>query len=61
MDKLLSLGDRYCLDFGSKRVQGEEYQAILKNPSTEIKLGILRCESGCAKHIHVELRLQIDD
>ena len=54
--------DPYCLQFDGKRVQGEEYQVVLlKNMTTEIKLGILKCESGSAAAIHKELHQLIDE
>ncbi|XP_073414115.1 N-terminal Xaa-Pro-Lys N-methyltransferase 2 isoform X1 [Dendrobates tinctorius] len=50
--------DPYCLHFDGKRIQGEEYQVVLlKNTTTEIKLGILKCENGSATAIHKELQL----
>ena len=52
----------YCLQFDGKRVQEEEYQVVLlKNMTTEIKLGILKCESGSAAPIHKELHQLIDE
>lgn len=54
--------DPYCLQFDGKRVQGEEYQVVLlKNTTTEIKLGVLKCESGSAAAIHKELHQLIDE
>ena len=54
--------DPYCLQFDGKRVQGEEYQVVLlKNATTEIKLGVLKCESGSAKAIHKELHQLINE
>lgn len=60
--KKLENRDPYCLQFDGKRIQGEEYQvALLKNVSTEIKLGVVRCKSGSAKDIYNELNQLIDD
>ena len=60
--KLQNTGYLYCLHFDGKKVQGEEYQVVvLRNPSNEIKLGILRCETGSSKHIYEELRQLIND
>ena len=54
--------DPYCLHFDGKRLKGEEYQVVLlKNMTTEIKLGIVKCESGSAKAIHKELHQIIDE
>ena len=54
--------DPYCLQFDGKRVQGEEYQVVLlKNKITEIKLGIIKCESGSAAAIYKELHQLIDE
>lgn len=58
----LQSGDPYCLHFDGKRFQREEYQAVLlKNSTTEIKLGLLKCESGSAKAIHKELHQLINE
>ena len=57
LENLQNTGDLYCRHFNGKKVQGEEYQVVvLRNPSKEIKLGILRCETGSSKHIYEELR-----
>ena len=62
LENLQNTGDLYCLHFDGKKVQGEEYQVVvLRNPSNEIKLGILRCETGSSKHIYKELRQLIND
>ena len=54
--------DPYCLHFDGKRLKGEEYQVVLlKNMTTEIKLGIVKCESGSAKAFHKELHQIIDE
>ncbi|XP_075205826.1 phosphatidylcholine transfer protein isoform X1 [Anomaloglossus baeobatrachus] len=54
--------DPYCLHFDGKRIQGEEYQVVLlKNTTTKIKLGILKCENGSATAIHKELHQLIDE
>ena len=54
--------DPYCLHFDGKRLKGDEYQVVLlKNMTTEIKLGIVKCESGSAKAIHKELHQIIDE
>ena len=54
--------DSYCLQFDGKRMQGEEYQVVLlKNMITEIKVTILKCESGSAATIHKELHQLIDE
>lgn len=61
IEKLQS-GDPYCLHFDGKRLRGEEYQVVLlKNATTEIKLGVLKCESGSAKAIHKELHQLINE
>ena len=54
--------DPYCLYYDGKRLKGEEYQVVLlKNMTTEIKLGIVKCENGSAKAIHKELHQIIDE
>ena len=54
--------DPYCLQLDGKRLKGEEYQVVLlKNMTTEIKLGIVKCESSSAKAIHKELHQIIDE
>ena len=53
--------DPYCLQFDGKRVQVEYEVVLLKNATTEIKLSVLKCESGSAKAIHKELHQLINE
>jgi len=58
----LEMRDQYCLQFDGKRMHGEEYQVVLlKNVSTEIKLGVVRCKSGSAKDIYNEIHQLIEE
>ena len=42
----LKNGDKYCLQFDGKRLEGVEYQVfLLTNSTEEIKLGISKCNT----------------
>ncbi|KAL7632014.1 UNVERIFIED_CONTAM: hypothetical protein RMT77_017664 [Armadillidium vulgare] len=67
---LLAKEKDYCLHFDGKRLttgkgnikQQEEYQVVfLQSPTKEIKLGVIKCESGSAENIFKGIGTIIDD
>ena len=57
----LKNGDKYCLQFDGKRLEGVEYQVfLLTNSTEEIKLGISKCNTGSASDIYEELKNTIE-
>lgn len=42
----------FCIHFDGKRILHQEYQVVvLKSPVRELKLGIVKCDSGSSEHI----------
>ncbi len=54
--------NNFCLHFDGKKIGKHEYQVVcLKSPSREIKLGVLKCESGTAQDIFSSLENLLDE
>ena len=54
--------EKFCLHFDGKRIKHKEFQVVcLTNEVRELKLGILICESGSAKHIFEPLKKLLDE